>query len=166
MQRISPADSPLLILPDLDALARETRFVIRESSKMEPSAFLQTLCGAVASGFASHDGEGGRGRPRMSSCRDPRQWCRRPEAAQTTTERSQGKRCRPRCGGPDPRWLAPDAHEPSRGGLRAQAPVCDLPGALGEWKSSSARGTKPIISTRPSTGKAGNTTSWPSCSPP
>ena len=50
MQRISPADSPLLIFPDLDALARETRFVIRESSKMDPSTFLQTLCGAVASG--------------------------------------------------------------------------------------------------------------------
>jgi hypothetical protein len=55
MQRISPADSSLLILPDLDALARETRFVIRQSPKMDPSTFLQTLCGAVASGFASHN---------------------------------------------------------------------------------------------------------------
>jgi len=53
MQRNSPADSSLLILPDLDALARETRFVIRESSKMDPSTFLQTLSGAVASGLAS-----------------------------------------------------------------------------------------------------------------
>ena len=52
MQRNSPADSSLLILPDLDALARETRFVIRESSKMDPSTFLQTLSGAVASGLA------------------------------------------------------------------------------------------------------------------
>lgn len=55
MQRISPADSSLLILPDLDALARESRFVIRQSPKMDPSTFLQTLCGAVASGFASHN---------------------------------------------------------------------------------------------------------------
>jgi len=55
MQGNQTADSPLLILPDLDALARETRFVIRESSKMDPSTFLQTLCGAVASGFASHN---------------------------------------------------------------------------------------------------------------
>jgi hypothetical protein len=55
MQRISPADSSLLTLPDLAALARETRFVIRESSKMDPSVFLQTLSGAVASGFASHN---------------------------------------------------------------------------------------------------------------
>lgn len=55
MQRTSPADSSLLILPDLAALARETRFVIRESSKMDASTFLQTLSGAVASGFASHN---------------------------------------------------------------------------------------------------------------
>jgi hypothetical protein len=53
MQRNSPADSSLLTLPDLDALARETRFVVRESPKMDPSAFLQTLSGAVASGLAS-----------------------------------------------------------------------------------------------------------------
>ena len=53
MQRISPADSSLLTLPDLDALARETRFVVRESSRMDPSTFLQTLSGAVASGLAS-----------------------------------------------------------------------------------------------------------------
>ena len=55
MQRTSPADSSLLILPDLAALARETGFVIRESSKMDPSAFLQPLSAAVASGFASHN---------------------------------------------------------------------------------------------------------------
>lgn len=55
MQRTSPADSPLLILPDLDALARKTSFVIRESPKMDPSTFLQTLSGAVSSGFASHN---------------------------------------------------------------------------------------------------------------
>lgn len=55
MQRNSPADSSLLILPDLDALARETRFVIRESPKMDASTFLQTLSGAVASGLASHN---------------------------------------------------------------------------------------------------------------
>jgi hypothetical protein len=55
MQRTSPADSPLLILPDLDALARKTFFVIRESPKMDPSTFLQTLSGAVSSGFASHN---------------------------------------------------------------------------------------------------------------
>jgi hypothetical protein len=55
MQRTSPADSSLLILPDLAALARETHFVIRESPKMDASTFLQTLSGAVASGFASHN---------------------------------------------------------------------------------------------------------------
>lgn len=55
MQRTSPADSSPLILPDLDALARETRFVIRESNKMDGSTFLQTLSGAVASGLASHN---------------------------------------------------------------------------------------------------------------
>jgi len=55
MQRNSPADSSLLTLPDLDVLARETQFVIRESPKMDPSTFLQTLSGAVASGFASHN---------------------------------------------------------------------------------------------------------------
>ncbi len=55
MQRTYPADSPLLTLPDLDALARETQFVVRESSKLDPSAFLQTLSGAVASGLASHN---------------------------------------------------------------------------------------------------------------
>jgi len=55
MQRTSPADSSPLILPDLAALARETHFVIRESPKMDPSTFLQTLSGAVASGFASHN---------------------------------------------------------------------------------------------------------------
>lgn len=53
MQRTSPADSSPLILPDLATLARQTRFVIRESPKMDPSTFLQTLAGAVASGFAS-----------------------------------------------------------------------------------------------------------------
>lgn len=53
MQRTSPAGSSLLTLPDLAALARETRFVIRESPKMDASTFLQTLSGAVASGFAS-----------------------------------------------------------------------------------------------------------------
>ena len=55
MQRNSPADSSLLTLPDLDVLARKTKFVIRESSKMDASTFLQTLSGAVASGFASHN---------------------------------------------------------------------------------------------------------------
>lgn len=55
MQRTSPADPSPLILPDLDVLARETEFVIRESSKMDASTFLQTLSGAVASGFASHN---------------------------------------------------------------------------------------------------------------
>jgi hypothetical protein len=55
MQRNPPADSSLLTLPDLSALARETGFVIRESSKMDSSAFLQTLSSAVASGFASHN---------------------------------------------------------------------------------------------------------------
>lgn len=55
MRRISPADSPLLILPDLDALARKTFFVIRESPKMDPSTFLRTLSGAVSSGFASRN---------------------------------------------------------------------------------------------------------------
>lgn len=53
MQRKSPADSPLLILPDLDALARQTRFVVRQSLKVDASTFLQTLSGAVASGLAS-----------------------------------------------------------------------------------------------------------------
>ena len=53
MQRNQPADSPLLTLPDLASLARETGFVVRESPKMDASVFLQTLSGAVASGFAS-----------------------------------------------------------------------------------------------------------------
>lgn len=53
MQRTSPADSSPLTLPDLASLARQTRFVIRQSPKMDASAFLQTLSGAVASGFAS-----------------------------------------------------------------------------------------------------------------
>lgn len=55
MQRNSTADSSPLTLPDLAALARETGFVIRESPKMDASTFLQTLSGAVASGFASHN---------------------------------------------------------------------------------------------------------------
>lgn len=55
MQKNSPADSSLLILPDLASLARETGFVVRESPKMDPSTFLQTLSGAVAAGFASHN---------------------------------------------------------------------------------------------------------------
>ena len=55
MQRNSPADSPLLTLPDLDALAKESKFVIRKSPKMDASTFLQTLSGAVASGLASHN---------------------------------------------------------------------------------------------------------------
>lgn len=53
MQRNQPADSPLLTLPDLASLARETGFVVRESPKMNASVFLQTLSGAMASGFAS-----------------------------------------------------------------------------------------------------------------
>jgi hypothetical protein len=53
MQRTSPADSSLLTLPDLASVARQTRFVVRDSPKMDASAFLQTLSGAVASGFAS-----------------------------------------------------------------------------------------------------------------
>lgn len=53
MQRTSPADSSPLILPDLALLARETGFVVRDSPKMDASTFLQTLCGAVSSGFAS-----------------------------------------------------------------------------------------------------------------
>jgi hypothetical protein len=53
MQRNSPADSSLLSLPDLDALAREPRFVVRESSGMDPSTFLQRLSGGVASGLTS-----------------------------------------------------------------------------------------------------------------
>ena len=55
MQRNAPADSSLLTLPDLDTLAMETRFVIRESPRMDASTFLQTLSGAVASGLASHN---------------------------------------------------------------------------------------------------------------
>lgn len=55
MQRNSPADSSLLTLPNLDTLARETQFVIRESPKMDPSTFLQTLSSVVTSGFASHN---------------------------------------------------------------------------------------------------------------
>jgi hypothetical protein len=39
MQRTSPADSSPLILPDLATLARQTRFVIRESPKMDPSTY-------------------------------------------------------------------------------------------------------------------------------
>jgi hypothetical protein len=53
MQRISPADSSLLNLPDLEALARETRFVARESARLTPSTFLQSLASAASSGLAS-----------------------------------------------------------------------------------------------------------------
>jgi len=48
-----PADSSLPTLPDLDTLARETKCVIRESTRMDPSTFLDTLSGAEASGFGS-----------------------------------------------------------------------------------------------------------------
>jgi len=47
--------APFLSLRDLDALARETRSGIRESPRMDPSTFLQTLSGAVAPGLASHN---------------------------------------------------------------------------------------------------------------
>lgn len=53
MQRNSPADSSLLNLPDIESLARETGFLIRESFRMTPSTFLQTMLSTVCSGKAS-----------------------------------------------------------------------------------------------------------------
>ena len=53
MQNPSPADSSHLNLPNLDDLAREAGFVTRQSSRLTPSTFLQTLSSAVVTGLAS-----------------------------------------------------------------------------------------------------------------
>jgi hypothetical protein len=55
MQKSIPAKSPFATLPNLDELAAETGFVTRESRRLCPSTFLQTLAAAVASGRASYN---------------------------------------------------------------------------------------------------------------
>lgn len=44
---------PSLILPDLNAIARATGLLVRQSAKFTPAAFLQTLLSSVVTGLAS-----------------------------------------------------------------------------------------------------------------
>ena len=55
MQSNSPANRPEFSLPDCHQIAIETGFVERESKKMDPEKFVQTLISATSSGKASYN---------------------------------------------------------------------------------------------------------------
>jgi hypothetical protein len=55
MQIKSPASRSKITLPDCQKIAIETEFIVRQSSKMDPEKFVQTLLSASSSGKASYN---------------------------------------------------------------------------------------------------------------